>query len=230
MMLDMTMKFDWILFDLDDTLFHFDSFTGIKRMFAAWDIPFTTEDFKAYQQVNKKLWLEYQDGKIDAAALRHNRFASWSQTLNRTTQEINRHYFTAITEISTLLPGARELVESLAAANTQLGIVTNGFTELQTARLDRMGLSRYFSPLVISEQVGVAKPSAGIFEHALTLMNNPAKDRVLMVGDNLHSDILGGIHAGIKTCWLNADQQDQVPDIQPDHQVSSLHELKALLL
>lgn len=223
------MKFDWILFDLDDTLFHFDAFAGMKRMFAAWDLPFTTEEFKAYQQVNKQLWIDYQDGKIDAAALRHNRFVHWSGVLNRSTEELNQHYFTAMTEISSLLPGARELVESLAATDTQLGIVTNGFTELQTARLDKLGLSQYFSPLVISEQVGVAKPSAGIFEHALTLMNHPARDRVLMVGDNLHSDILGGINAGIKTCWLNVDQTDQDLDIRPDHQVASLPELQAWL-
>lgn len=223
------MKFDWILFDLDDTLFHFDAFAGMKRMFAAWDMPFTTEEFKAYQQVNKQLWVDYQDGKIDAVALRHNRFAHWSGVLNRSTEELNHHYFTAMTEISSLLPGARELVESLAATDTQLGIVTNGFTELQTARLDKMGLSHYFSPLVISEQVGVAKPSAGIFEHALSLMNHPARERVLMVGDNLHSDILGGINAGIKTCWLNVDQLDQAPDIRPDHQVASLPELQAWL-
>ncbi len=50
-----------------------------------------------------------------------------------------------------------------------------------------------------------------------------------MVGDNPHSDILGGMNAGIHTCWLNTHGH-QVPEgIKPHYQVSTLDELNTLL-
>ena len=51
-----------------------------------------------------------------------------------------------------------------------------------------------------------------------------------MVGDNPHSDIRGGLDAGIRTCWLNSHGNDSPEGITPDHQVRSLHELHDLLL
>ena len=83
---------------------------------------------------------------------------------------------------------------------------------------------------MISEQVGIAKPDVGIFEYAFSLMNNPPKERILMVGDNPHSDILGGINAGIDTCWVNSAGSDLPEGISPSYQVSSLSELQKILL
>ena len=57
---------------------------------------------------------------------------------------------------------------------------------------------------MISEEVGVAKPNKKIFDYALEQAGNPDRSRVLMVGDTAESDILGGINAGLATCWLNA--------------------------
>ena len=126
------------------------------------------------------------------------------------------------------LPGARELVDSLTG-KVNLGIITNGFTELQSIRLSRTGFQDAFSPVVISEQLGKAKPDVAIFNHAFSLMGDPDKHQVLMVGDNLHSDILGGINAGIDTCWLNHHGAEVSDDIAPSYQVSNLTELHQLL-
>ena len=111
----------------------------------------------------------------------------------------------------------------------KLGIITNGFTELQAIRLERTGMTDYFEHVIISEEVGIAKPDVGIFSHALEKMGNPCKSKVLMVGDNPHSDILGGINFGIETCWLNTTQEDEVEGIEPNYTVESLLELKSIL-
>ena len=79
---------------------------------------------------------------------------------------------------------------------------------------------------MISEEIGFAKPHFGIFDHALSLMGNPERERVLMVGDNPDSDILGGMNAGFHTCWLNVDDRETPAHITPQHQVRSLAELK----
>jgi 5'-nucleotidase len=80
--------------------------------------------------------------------------------------------------------------------------------------------------LVISEQVGIAKPHRDIFDHALTRMGNPARDRVLMVGDNPDTDILGGINAGLDTCWINVGGREAPEGVVPTMQVASLSELE----
>ena len=51
------MKWDWIFFDADETLFTFDSFTGLQRMFLDYSVTFTAEDFQDYQAVKKPLWI-----------------------------------------------------------------------------------------------------------------------------------------------------------------------------
>ena len=112
----------------------------------------------------------------------------------------------------------------------KLGIITNGFTELQAIRLERTGMAHYFEHVIISEQVGVAKPDQAIFNHALKRMGTPCKSKVLMVGDNQHSDILGGINFGIETCWLNHQGVEQDANIAPNYTVNSLDELKSILL
>lgn len=223
------MKYDWIWFDADETLFHFDDFRGLQLMFERKGVEFTAEDFAEYHQLNKPLWVDYQDGKITAAELKHARFLAWSQKLETTTAELNTAFLTAMADICTPLSGAKELVEAIAP-HAKLGIITNGFTDLQSTRLERTGMSPYFEHVVISEQVGVAKPDPMIFAHALTLAENPSKSKVLMVGDNPHSDILGGINAGIDTCWLNTKGAEAVEGIEPTHTVASLHELQQILL
>ncbi len=73
------MQYQWILFDADETLFHFDAFAGLKLMFSRFDIDFTLTDFEIYQRVNKPLWVDYQDGVINAAQLQTKRFIEWGR-------------------------------------------------------------------------------------------------------------------------------------------------------
>lgn len=131
-------------------------------------------------------------------------------------------------EICTPIEGAVNLLNSLKG-KTSLGIITNGFAELQKTRVERMGLKDHSDLFIISEQVGIAKPHPKIFEHALDLMGNPARDNVLMVGDNPDSDILGGINVGIDTCWLNRTNKPTPKGIKPSYQVASLIELETRL-
>ncbi|MCV4770734.1 pyrimidine 5'-nucleotidase, partial [Escherichia coli] len=76
------MKWDWIFFDADETLFTFDSFGGLQRMFLDYSVTFTAEDFQDYQAVNKPLWVDYQNGAITALQLQHQRFDVWAERLN----------------------------------------------------------------------------------------------------------------------------------------------------
>ncbi|WJD50841.1 MULTISPECIES: pyrimidine 5'-nucleotidase [unclassified Enterobacter] len=222
------MNWDWIFFDADETLFTFDSFGGLQRMFLDYSVTFTADDFQDYQAVNKPLWVEYQNGAISALQLQHQRFEGWAAKLNVPAGDLNDAFLNAMAEICTPLPGALSLLKSLKG-KAKLGIITNGFTALQEIRLERTGLRDYFDLLVISEQIGVAKPHPKIFDYALAQAGNPARERVLMVGDTAESDILGGMNAGLSTCWLNAHQRALPDGVTPTWTVTSLGELEQLL-
>ncbi|WED24120.1 pyrimidine 5'-nucleotidase [Vibrio sp. JC009] len=221
------MNFDWILFDADETLFDFDSRRGIQLMLEQNGKMLTDKMYDKYQKVNKPLWVDYQNGVITAAELKHHRFKEWADELNVTPEKLNSDFMQVMGDICLLLPGAKELIDYLSG-KVKLGIVTNGFTDLQSVRLEKTGLASSFEHVFISEEIGVAKPDRRIFDHALSMMGNPDKERVMMVGDNPHSDVLGGLNAGIMTCWLNRDKSSAPDGFNAHWEVNSLTELKLL--
>ena len=69
------MRYDWVLFDADDTLFHFDTFSGLKLMLSNFGVDFTKRDFDNYQVVNKQVWQDYQNGTATTDDIKERRFA-----------------------------------------------------------------------------------------------------------------------------------------------------------
>ena len=108
--------------------------------------------------------------------------------------------------------------------NYQLLLLTNGSPHLQNTKLDKTPeLLPYFEEIIISGNVGKGKPDPLMFQHALERLQLH-KDEVIMVGDNLNTDILGASRLGIKTIWINRRQQK--PEmIVPDYEVKELYEV-----
>jgi YjjG family noncanonical pyrimidine nucleotidase len=222
------MIYQWVVFDADDTLFRFDAFQGLKLTFSRFGVDFTAADYDAYEAINQPLWVDYQHNLITAAQLKQARFQAWANRLQVSTDEINHAFLATRSEIGEPMQGAEVLLAALHG-NAKLGIITNGFSEFQQSRLERAGFHNYFEWVVTSEEVGAAKPHPIIFEHAFSKMNYPERHRVLMVGDNPESDIVGGWRAGFDTCWLNVHHRPLPAGIQPTYQVSDLTELAHLL-
>tara|TARA_B110000211_G_C13925001_1_gene484505 strand:+ start:273 stop:947 length:675 start_codon:yes stop_codon:yes gene_type:complete len=222
------MKYSYVLFDADETLFRFDILAGMTRMFKAYDIQFTKDDYVHYQKTNKQLWVDYQNGTISADYLQVTRFNEWSEKLNVPAKELNDAFLDSMAQICEPLPGAVELLNKLKP-HAKLGIITNGFARLQTVRLEHTGLKDMFEWLVISELVGIAKPNKAIFEHTFELMGNPVKSQILMVGDTASSDILGGNNVGIDTCWLQHPGEQLPEGITPTYTITTLDQLQSIL-
>ena len=89
---------------------------------------------------------------------------------------------------------------------------------------------KYFSKYIISEEIGHAKPGNEIFDYSFKLLNHSNKDDVLIIGDNLSSDIKGGIDYGIDTCWLNQNRNNNDIKIHPTYEISDITELKNILI
>lgn len=110
----------------------------------------------------------------------------------------------------------------------QLLLLTNGSPDLQHTKLSiTPDLVPYFDEILISGAFGKGKPDPSIFVHALSLMSLE-KDEVLMVGDNLMTDILGANRVGIKSVWINRHDKDR-NEVIPTYEIQHLEELFPLL-
>jgi len=110
----------------------------------------------------------------------------------------------------------------------RLLLLTNGSPELQKTKLEiTPELVPYFDQIVISGDFGRGKPDPSIFEHALSVMELQ-KDEVIMVGDNLMTDVLGANRAGIKTVWINRHDKER-NEVIPTFEIKHLEELYPIL-
>ncbi|RKQ35676.1 HAD family hydrolase [Oceanobacillus halophilus] len=106
----------------------------------------------------------------------------------------------------------------------KLLLLTNGSPQLQNIKLTiTPELRPYFDEIVISGAYGRGKPDSSIFEHALHLLGVSA-DEVLMVGDNLNTDILGANRTGIRSVWINR-KGIEAEEVRPTYEVSGLLEV-----
>ncbi|HVY53901.1 MAG TPA: pyrimidine 5'-nucleotidase, partial [Gammaproteobacteria bacterium] len=135
--------YEWILFDIDETLFHFDSFSGLKLALTRLGFEFSQPDFEAYETINKSLWVDYQNCKITSQQLQYDRFKSWAAKLQIPADHLIEAFQNAMAEITKPLDGAIPLLNALRG-KTKLGVITNGFTYMQHARLERTGLKDHF--------------------------------------------------------------------------------------
>ena len=124
--------------------------------------------------------------------------------------------------------GAKELLEQLDG-NYELAIASNGPVAEQRPRLVNAGLSRFFSRFFISEELDVNKPDKRFFDIIFENIENKDKSSILIVGDDLTSDVQGAINAGIDSCWFNKKGKENSLGIQPTITIYSLEELLAYL-
>ncbi|QLB14224.1 noncanonical pyrimidine nucleotidase, YjjG family [Mannheimia granulomatis] len=218
------MKYQWILFDADETLFSFNSYLGLKSMLARYHIDFSEQDYQEFQAINKPLWVAYQNNEITAQDIQTRRFAKLSEQTGVTPFQLNQELMAEMAWVSKPLEGVIETLNALYG-KVKMGIITNGFTELQRKRLLNTQTEHFFEILVVSEQIGAAKPDRQVFDYAFALMDEFDRTKVLMVGDTLASDILGGNNSGIDTCWLNVSKIKNETHIKPTYEIHNIKQI-----
>ena len=106
----------------------------------------------------------------------------------------------SVARVTNSSTSARAALEAVAESYS-LALVTNGASCLQREKLQAVGLSEYFESVVVSSDLGVAKPSVAIFAHALDQLRVKG-EHATMVGDSLTRDVEGAIAAGLRGIWL----------------------------
>lgn len=226
------MKYNWLLFDADGTLFDYDKAeaTALDKTFEQIDHRFEAGYAEVYRRINKQMWLEFERGKISPELLRIRRFELFFETVKvESDPEIfSERYLQNLADGSDLIEGVEETVRSLYG-KVGLLIITNGLKDVQRPRLAKSAIGDCFSDIVISEEVGAAKPDRRIFDIAFSRMNNPRKEDVLIIGDSLTSDIKGGHDYGIDTCWFNPGQSSCHLDVGIQYEINRVSELLSIV-
>lgn len=222
----------WVLFDADNTLFDFDQAeeAALRGTFLGLGIPFLEEYGSLYHQINAQIWKEFEGGQISAAALRVERFRRLFERAGTDTdpESFSRAFLPNLAGCSQLIPGAEEVVRALCD-QVRLGLVTNGLKDVQRPRLEKSPIADCFEVVAISEEIGAAKPDRKFFEAAFAQMGGPAKNEVLLVGDGLSADILGGNGFGLATCWYNPRGLPPDPRIPARFEIRDLRQVLDLV-
>ena len=195
-----------VLLDADNTLFDYDraEAEALEETFAHAipDVP-RREAAEAYRGINARYWKLFEQGSVTAEGLQSGRWTDLFRQLGRT-GDPSAAAATYVARLSTkahFLPGAPDFVRELAQ-RASVCLVTNGLSRVQRGRLAHSGIAGHFTAVLISEELGFAKPDPRFFLAAGSALNLPAS-QLLCVGDSPAADIAGARGAGIDACWFS---------------------------
>lgn len=199
-------NYAYVFFDLDHTLWDFESnnrltFDEILSRHHLLNTHFrNTEEFLGvYNRYNKELWDQYKKGIIEKNYLSYRRFELVLQDFGIKNTELAKAMAADYIRISptktTLMVGTVEVLEYLKP-KYKLGLITNGFDEIQFVKIRHSGLEKYFPVIVTSEEAGCKKPDPGIFAYTLAKAEASAETSIY-IGDEPETDVVGAKEAGI---------------------------------
>ena len=134
-----------------------------------------------------------------------------------------------------LIPGAAELVLALKRRDYRLALVADGYPGTYRNVLAQHAIYECFDAFAISEEIGVCKPEARMFTHALALLGVPPSEyaHTMMVGNHLERDIKGANQLGMISVWIDwAPRRAKVPanDFEiPRYTIRTPHQLLAVI-
>ena len=220
-----------LFIDFDDTLYdtHGNAVIALSETFEAFRLGryFTDPQvfYDAYWTANIDLWTQYAKGEITRDYLIVERFrrplmeskvfreeASHLSTLTSNILSISDKFLDFCASKPGVIEGAHELMDYLRRKGYRMHMCSNGFHEVQYKKLEACGLKDYFDTIILSEDAGVNKPSPLYFDYALKV-SGASRETTLMIGDNLQSDILGALNAGIDAMLFNRWQvlSEEIP-------------------
>ena len=227
------MKIQHIFFDLDHTLWDFEKNSALtfQEILPASNI---TVDFnmfiKTYIPINFSYWKKYRLEQVTKHELKYLRLKKTFDALDYDVNDdiihyLSEEYILKLPNYNNLFEGTFEILEYLQS-KYQLHIITNGFEEIQTKKMEKSGISKFFNEVITSESVGVKKPNPKVFEYALEKANTNASCSI-MIGDNIEADINGALDCGFRAIHYNSENNKNIP--QNVTSVNHLLELKQYL-
>ncbi len=230
--------YDQLFFDLDHTIWDFDTNSEATLLDLFHELKLNeraTGDFKhfhtTYHHHNEIYWDRFRKGFINREELRWKRMwrtlVDFKITDETLAKQMSERYLDILPTKTNLFPHCIELLEYLTEKKYPMHLITNGFEKTQYQKIKNSGIDRFFTHMVTSEQAGIMKPHAAIFEYALNLTKSTA-EKCIMIGDTLEVDILGAKNMGMDTVYFNPAKPHN-DKVIPTYVIGSLNELKTIL-
>lgn len=225
-----------ILWDIDGTLLDFlrAERIALKKCFLKFGMGECTDEMIArYSVINRRYWERLERGELSKNAVLEGRFQEFFDSEGLETGHVpafNQEYQIRLGDTVFFQDNGDDLIRELRGKVKQYA-VTNGTKTAQQKKLETSGLIDLFDGVFISDEIGAEKPNPAFFEYVWNKIDIDCCDskEILIVGDSLTSDILGGKRAGILCCWYNPGSLTNQTDIEPDYEIRNLWQVKEIL-
>lgn len=226
------MDYKLLLADADNTLFDFHAAeaAAISATFSEMNIPVTGENTALYSAINEDLWKALERGEVtqeELRVLRFQRFLTRIGNQEADPQVMSLAFIHHLGQGTFLMPGALDFVKTISRA-MPIAIVTNGIAAVQRSRMKKSIIAPYVSHLVISEEVGAAKPDPKMLAAAVEKAG-VSKAETILLGDSESADIAAACRFGIPSIRILWGHEKSTPS-KANHVVSSLEEAQSILL
>lgn len=224
------MKYEFLLFDADGTLFDFLKCEEMALRDAMKNIGITIDDegVALYSRINDGLWKALERGEIDKESLRVERFHKFGEEYGFETDfgALSHDYTDRLALQNFPIDGAIDLCRNLYG-KVKMYIITNGIEYVQKSRFSTSPLNNFFEKLFISGEIGYEKPDRRFFEAVERGIPDFTPKKSLVIGDSLTSDMAGGIGYGIDCCWYNPSHK--TTDLPVKYTISDLCEIENII-
>lgn len=220
-------QIDAVLFDLDDTLI--DRSAAFVRYCQSLYAN-TPSMHETHSEIEAVALLVELDGRglRDRTIFIKGALNIWSDIFPSVDEAVTS-WWTTYPKFVELEDTTRQLIADIRASGRPVGIVTNGASETQRAKLKLTGLEGLVDGIVVSGEHDFRKPDAAMFEQALSLIGADAAS-TLFAGDNPDADILGAKSLGMQTAWMHLDREWPHPHNQPHHVLENISEVREIVL
>ena len=229
-------KYNNLFIDLDDTIYDFSAASeeSFRETYDLLQYCRFFDSFEHYMSIykphNLELWRIYGEGKITKEELNRRRYSYPLEVVGIDNPELAATFCReALSRIPTkgpLMPGAIELLEYLRP-KYRMFILSNGFKELQSRKMQAAGIDKYFDRLILSEDIGVNKPNRELYDYALQETGSKLEES-LMIGDMFDTDIVGASNIGMEQIYYNPKEKQGHP-FAPTYEVKHLLQIKEIL-
>lgn len=214
------MRYTTVLFDADGTLLDFSRSENeaVRRAMILSGIQPDDEKVAVYSKINDDLWKMLERGEIEKSYLLYHRFELFFQHYGycADAKRMAKIYMEELSQRGYVLEGATELLSSLKG-KVKMYIVTNGVDFIQRRRYAKSGIEGFFEDIFISGEIGAEKPDKKFFDFVNESLGGLDKERTLVVGDSLTSDVKGAVNYSLDSCWYNPKRKPASADIKPTY-------------
>lgn len=221
------MKYDILLWDVDDTLLDFglSENYAIKHCFELIGMDISDDWIRRYSDINQTYWKRLEKGEVTKPHVLRGRFEDLFSEMNIVMSEdevtdFQMNYQKALGEVYFYRDSSYELCKKLKE-NCRQYLVTNGVESTQRNKLRLAGFDVLMDDIFISEVIGHVKPKREFFDSCFEQIKDCDKKRILLIGDSLSSDIKGAKNASVASCWYNPGGKI-AEGITPDYEIQNL--------